>query len=412
MTNIGSVLVRGGTVCDPAAGHARQADVLIQDGIIQEVGPELPPPSGVRIVEAAGGYVIPGLIDAHVHVTAGTADLGSSSDASPFYVAAQTQAILGGMLRRGFTTVRDMGGADFGVAQAVADGLWEGPRVFFGGKALSPTGGHADLRGPGRSLLDQHVCCPTIGRVCDGVDAVRTGARDQFRTGADHIKVMLSGGVASPTDRIDSLQFSDDEVRAVVEEARNANRYVAGHAYTARAVNRGVRLGVRTIEHGNLIDDESVQLLVEHHAYLVPTLVTYQYLHSEGAEAGLPAASQAKVETVLHAGLSALERAHRGGVNIAFGTDLLGNMHHHQSDEFRIRAQVVPSMGVLRSATTTAAALLGKEGELGVVAPGATGDVVVVEANPLQDVAALADHHSAVRTVVQGGVVRHTRGEG
>ncbi len=265
MTNIGSVLVRGGTVCDPAAGHARQADVLIQDGIIQEVGPELPPPSGVRIVEAAGGYVIPGLIDAHVHVTAGTADLGSSSDASPFYVAAQTQAILGGMLRRGFTTVRDMGGADFGVAQAVADGLWEGPRVFFGGKALSPTGGHADLRGPGRSLLAQHGCGPTIGRVGDGVDAVRTGARDQFRTGADHIKVMLSGGVASPTDRIDSLQFSDDDVRAVVEEARNANRYVAGHAYTARAVNRGVRLGVRTIEHGNLIDDESVQLLVEHH---------------------------------------------------------------------------------------------------------------------------------------------------
>lgn len=400
-----TLLVRNGHVCDVETGEATVQDVLVSDGRIQEVGLGLSAPSSATEIDAGGQYLLPGLIDAHVHVSAGTADLGAQAEDSPFYVAAQTGRILQGMLGRGFTTVRDVGGADFGIAAAVAEGLWPGPKVHFGGKALSPTGGHADLRGSGRQVLDNHACCPNIGTVVDGVADVRRAARAQLRTGADHVKLMLSGGVASPTDRVDSLQFSAEEVRACVEEAENANRYVTGHAYTARAVNRGLTLGVRCIEHGNLIDASSVELFLEHDAFLVPTLVTYEYLHSEGAEAGLPPASQAKVADVLEAGLHALDLASKGGVKIALGTDLLGDMHRHQSDEFRIRGQVQTPAQVLRSATVVGAQLLGREGELGIVAPGATADLLLVDADPFADTAVLAHPERHLRMVLQDGRV-------
>lgn len=406
--NTGSLLLSGGSVCDTHTGSSHRADVFITDGTITEVGEHLDVPAGTRRLDVTGHFLVPGLIDTHVHVSAGTADLGSQAEDSPFYVAAQTSNILSGMLRRGFTTVRDVGGADFGIAAAVDEGLWEGPTVVFGGKALSPTGGHADMRGPGRHVGADHTCCPGIGQVCDGVAEVRRTARNQLRTGAGHVKVMLSGGVASPTDRIDSLQFSVEEVRAVVEEAENAGRYVTGHAYTAAAVNRGLQLGVRCIEHGNLIDESSVEMFNKTGAFLVPTLVTYQYLKSEGAAAGLPPASQEKVSTVLDAGLEALALASEGGVNIALGTDLLGDMHTHQSDEFRIRAQVQTSADVLRSATVMGAELLDRVGELGVIIPGAVGDVLVTDQDPLQDVTILADPDQHLLTVVKSGLVLET----
>lgn len=400
------LIITNATVCDVRAGTlVPDQSVVAVDGRIREIDGSARTPEGARTLDAKGMVVTPGLIDGHVHVTASTADLGAQAEHSPFYVAAHSARILRGMLHRGFTTVRDVGGADYGLAAAVDEGLVEGPRIAFGGKALSPTGGHADMRGPGRSVLDDNACCPGIGLVCDGVDAVRRGARNQLRTGAHHVKIMLSGGVASPTDRIDSLQFSDDEITAVVQETAAANRYVAGHAYTARAVNRGVRLGVRSIEHGNLIDDESVSLFVQHEAFLVPTLVTYEYLKREGPAAGLPPASQQKVEVVLEAGLAALERAWRGGVKIVFGTDLLGAMHPYQSEEFRIRGQVQPAKDVLGAATTVAADLLDMTDEIGVVQVGARADLLVVDGNPLEDIGVFAHPQRHLRAVVQGGRV-------
>lgn len=399
--------ITNATILNIAEGTAsRDQSILVEDGVITWVGSTADVPSdrtSGETIDAGGKYVMPGLIDGHVHVTAATADLGAMAEWSPTYVAAHTARNMKAMLHRGFTTVRDVAGADYGVAMAVEEGLFEGPRVIFGGKALSQSGGHGDMRSMGGSLIDPHQCCPSIGIVCDGVDAVRKAARDQLRTGAHHIKVMLSGGVASPTDRVDSTQFSESEILAIVEEAEGSNRYVCGHAYTARAVNRGLRLGVRCIEHGNLIDDESVSLFVEKGAYLVPTLITYERLKADGEAAGLPAASREKVDTVLYAGLEALDRANKGGVKIVFGSDLLGAMQVYQSQEFRIRAQVQTAQEVLRSATLTAAELIGFEGKLGVVAPGAFADLLIVNENPLDDVTVLADPEASIDAVIQGG---------
>ncbi|MEV0235335.1 amidohydrolase family protein [Nonomuraea sp. NPDC050786] len=398
------LLLRDALVLDVASGEYAEGDLRCEDGRVVEAGPRLSAPEGTRVIDVAGAHVVPGLIDAHVHVTASTANLGSLGTMSPSYVTAHSARIMSDMLDRGFTTVRDASGADFGLADAQAEGLIRGPRLLFCGKGLSQTGGHADFRGRGEHLRDDHPCCAGVGRVADGVDAVRAAARDELRKGAHHIKVMASGGVASPTDRIDSTQYSMDELRAAVEEAEAANRYVAAHAYTARAVNRALEAGVRSIEHGNLIDDTSVELFLRHDAFLVPTLVTYWALKQEGRDFGLPERSWRKVDEVLEAGLAALERAARGGVRLAYGTDLLGGMHRHQNHEFRLRREVQQPIDVLRAATVGAAELVGMAGELGTLAVGAHADLLVLDGDPLSDIDVLADP-AHVRHVVQGGIL-------
>ncbi|MFA4841773.1 MAG: amidohydrolase family protein, partial [Agrococcus sp.] len=304
---------------------------------------------------------------------------------------------------RGFTTVRDVAGADFGLHDAQREGLLRGPRLFFGGKALSQTGGHADPRERGESHAQGEYTCSHIGRIADGVDAVRHAARDELRKGAHHVKIMAGGGVASPTDRIDSTQYSLEEIAAVVEEAEAANRYVTAHAYTGRSINRALRAGVRGIEHGNLLDDESIELLLEHDAFLTMNLVTYRSLQQEGRDFGLSQENWEKVDAVLTGGMEALEKAHRGGVNLCYGSDLLGGMQRHQAQEFAVRADIVPTLDTIRSATTTAARLLQREGELGVIALGAHGDLVMLDRDPLEHVSAVADGSPAM--VVQGGAV-------
>jgi len=406
-----TVLFVNAAVLDTAAGVLVPGQrVLVRDGEIAAVGADVEAAdveaADAKTVDLGGKTLMPGLIDCHVHVNAHTADLSGLGDQSPAYVAVKAAIELREMLHRGFTTVRDPGGADFGIHDAVAEGLIDGPRIFFGGKALSQTGGHVDMRPRGRSVSDDHQCCPGLGLVCDGVDGVRKAAREQLRTGAHHVKIMLSGGVASPTDRIDSTQFSLDEIRAIVEEAQAANRYVAGHAYTARAINRGLEAGVRSIEHGNLLDESSVELFLEYDAFLVPTLVTYRRMSIEGAEYGLSQANLAKNELVLDAGLRALELAHNAGVNLCYGSDLLGGMRRRQLDEFTIRGAVVPAADVIRSATVTAARLLGEEDLIGRIVPGARADLLVVDGDPLADLAVLTDPEAHLKLVMQGGNVK------
>ncbi|WP_018760906.1 MULTISPECIES: metal-dependent hydrolase family protein [Micrococcaceae] len=399
------LVIRNAHVLDIHAGTFSLADVVTSDGKIRSVGPGAEAPDNARVIDGTGKYVIPGLIDAHVHVVASSADFRSLTWTPASYVYAQTARIMQGMLSRGFTTVRDLSGADFGLAKAQAEGLLEGPKLHFCGRALSQTGGHGDMRLPGEDHEPNGRGCCGIGRVADGVDAVRAAARDELRKGAHHIKIMASGGVSSPTDRIDSTQYSLEEMRAAVEEAEAANRYVAAHAYTARAINRALESGVRSIEHGNLLDDESLRLFLERDAFLVPTLVTYWALKEEGKEFGLTEEMWAKVDSVLSSGLEAIARAHEAGVKMVYGSDLLGGMHRHQNEQFRLLGKVQPAIDAIRSATTTAAELLGRPGELGVIAPGADADVLVLSADPVEDIAVLADIADHLEYVVQDGTV-------
>ncbi|MGW9414654.1 amidohydrolase family protein [Arthrobacter cupressi] len=400
-----ALVIRNASVLDVHAGTYSIADVVSVDGKIRTVAPAAKVPAGTRTIDGTGKFVIPGLIDAHVHVVASSADFRSLTWTPASYVYAQTARIMGEMLRRGFTTVRDLSGADFGLALAQSEGLLEGPKLHFCGKALSQTGGHGDMRLPGEDHDPNGRGCCGIGRVADGVDAVRAAARDELRKGAHHIKIMASGGVSSPTDRIDSTQYSMEEMRAAVEEAEAANRYVAAHAYTARAINRALEAGVRSIEHGNLLDDESLRLFLEKEAFLVPTLVTYWALKEEGKEFGLTEEMWAKVDSVLSSGLEAIARAHEAGVKLVFGSDLLGGMHRHQNEQFRLLGKVQPAIDAIRSATTTAALLLGREGELGVVAPGADADLLVLDADPVADIAVLADISEHLEYLIQDGAV-------
>lgn len=396
-------ILTGARFLDVEAGIWRTGDIRVAGGTIAEIsepGSRSTPNTADR-VDLTGKYVLPGLIDCHVHVMAVTANLSQLMDSPSSYVVLGAARLMGDMLDRGFTTVRDMAGADFGLHQAQREGLVRAPKVFFGGKALSQTGGHGDDRAPGRTVSPDHLCCPTLGRVADGVDEVRHAARDELRKGAHHLKIMVSGGVASPTDRIDSTQYSLDEIRAVVEEAAAAGRYVAAHAYTPQAIRRAVESGVRTIEHANLIDQATVDLVKQHDAFVTMNLVTYRALSEEGAEQGLPAASVAKVDAVLEGGIRALQLLHTTGVNPAYGSDLLGGMQRHQAREFAIRAEYQPSIDVIRAATTVAAAVLQREDELGQIIPGAAADLLVLDEDPVQDISVLAD--SRIAAVLQDG---------
>lgn len=398
-------LFKNAAVLDPRRGALVEDQAVLVDGDrILEVGDATQiTASDARTIDLGGRTLMPGLIDCHVHVTAATADLASQSEWSPMYLAARAAGILSGMLQRGFTTVRDAGGADFGLALAVEEGLLDGPRLIFGGRALSQTGGHADGRSRGRTALEPGYSYTSLGAVCDGVDQVRKAAREEIKRGAAHIKLMLSGGVASPTDRVDSTQFSRDEIRAVVDEAEAANIYVLGHAYTSRAINRGLECGVRSIEHGNLMDASSPPLFLQHEAFYVPTLVTYSALAEHGREGGLPEASYRKVFDVLDSGLRALEMAHRAGVSIAYGSDLLGAMHGMQSREFVLRTQVQTPSDIVRSATLVGAQLLRMDAQVGTIAPGAYADLLVLDGNPLEDVGLLATPEESLLLIMKAG---------
>jgi imidazolonepropionase-like amidohydrolase len=380
--------------------------VLVEDDRIAEVGAASEVRGGAdRMIDVHGRVLMPGLIDCHVHVTAATANFAEIEEWSPLYLAARARVILGDMLRRGFTTVRDAAGADFGLARAVEERLFDGPRLIFGGRGLSQTGGHGDSRSSGRTAQEAGYSYTNGNVVCDGVTEVRRTVREEIKRGAQHIKLMLSGGVASPTDRVDSTQFSLDEIRAAVEEAEAANLYVLGHAYTSRAINRGLECGVRSIEHGNLMDASSPPLFLAHGAFYVPTLVTYSALAEHGRESGLPEVSHRKIFDVLDAGLRALEMADRAGVQIAYGTDLLGAMHEFQNREFKIRSEVQSPTSIVRAATTIAARLLRMEGQVGLVAPGAYADLLIVDANPLEDIGVLADPDTHVQLIMKAGEI-------
>ncbi len=400
------ILIKAARIIDGSTDRAQDAvDIRLADGLVQELGPTLAPGAETMVIDAADHVVMPGLVDAHVHVNALEVNLKVNGQLPDPIVTIGAMNMMHRMLMRGFTTVRDLGGATGAFRQAMDAAPIPLPRLNICGKALSQTGGHTDQRGPlDRSPTDGYQDrLGTMGVICDGVGEVRQAAREQFRTGADFLKIMANGGVSSPSDPIHFLGFSREELLAMVEEANNVGSYAAAHLYTDDAIRRAVECGVRSLEHCNLITAETARLAAAAGCIACPTLITYEKLMSEGPSLGLPQASIAKVDDVRLKGLESLSIMQEAGLPMAYGSDLLGGMQPHQSGEFEIRAQVLPIPTVISSATHVAAQLLNMEGAIGTLAPGAFADVLLVRRDPLDDVSILSGQGEGLAAIVKAG---------
>jgi imidazolonepropionase-like amidohydrolase len=397
-----SILLRNARLFDGETDHLiDNVSVLVEGERIREVSERAIASASAQVIDLGGRTLMPGLIDAHFHAYATELDLGKAEQTPRSLHALEAHVLLENALQRGFTTVRDAAGADYGLARATERGLIKGPRIFYAGRAITQTGGHGDSRSPS---AEPCACASnTMSHVADGPDEVRKAAREELRKGANQIKIFVSGGISSPSDPVWMPQFTDEEIRAAVAEAASRRTYVMAHAYTAESIARSVKCGVRSIEHGNLIDRAAAEVVKKHEAFVVPTLVTYDAFHKFGAEGGAPDYLLKKLEDVRTAGLTALLILQEVGVQIGFGTDLLGELHVHQSEEFIIRSLVMKPVDILRSATSVNARLLNRAGELGVVKAGALADLIVADGDPLKGLSVLTHQGAHLPLIMKGG---------
>ena len=372
------------------------SNITFTDGTVSAIGNQ----EEGELLDAGGKVVIPGLIDAHFHAYAISLD-GFRIERGPLsYSALAGAKRLGEALSRGFTTVRDVAGGDIGLANAIKEGLLPSPRYFYTGPALSQTGGHGDPR-----EADIDVCF-SHGHMCevlDGPEPLRIAVRERLRTGAHAIKIMTSGGVISLTDPLVIPQYSDEEISVVVAEATRRGSYVAAHAYSPEAIMHSVRNGVRSIEHGNLLDEPTAAFMAKNNTFLVPTLAAYAAMDRRGDEVGLAEVSKAKNIEVLNAGREAIKIALRAGIKVGFGSDLMGDLADEQLNGLALQIEASGVFETLRSATSVNAELL-QEPTLGKLAVGMVGDALILDGNPFEDASVIFDG-SRPRTVIQGGTV-------
>jgi imidazolonepropionase-like amidohydrolase len=409
----GRYLFRNFALLDPRFDEARHGyELFVERGKFREVSDKPIRCGGtVSVVDCGGRTLMPGLIDCHVHVYFSEVNLTLLEHVPISLLTARASQALRAMLDRGFTTVRDTGGADWGIKVALERGHLCGPRLFISGRAIGPTGGHSDMRR--RTDADYRChCCDGLRftlAIADGVDGVRKVVREELRQGADAIKLMVSGGVASQYDPLDSKQFSSDEIAVAVEEALAFKRYVLAHAYTVEAIERAIALGVRTIEHGNFIDAPTATKLAEREGFLVANLVTYTVMKERGAAFGLDADKLAKNALVLEAGLNSLEICRTAGVRVGYGSDLLGPFQNEQSREFLLRREVMSPIEIIRSATIVGAEIVRMSGRLGILEPGAIADLIVVDGDPLADLGLFQDQGRHLSAIMKDGVFHKNR---
>ena len=382
-------------------------NVLIEENKISELSDKEIKSSTAMKIDAKGKTLMPGLIDAHVHITATSLDLGSISKYPHSLNVLKSAKLAESMLMRGFTSVRDCTGADWGFHEAIEKDLIKGPRLFFVGKALGPTGGHGDRRP--KTYEGDHCTCyqGTIKEtwIVDGVAEVQKAARRELRKGAHAIKIFASGGVASPDDPIFGLQFSEDEICAVVNEANSWKKYVLAHAYTSEAITRAIDCGVRTIEHGNLMDRKTAKYMNDKNAYLVPNLITYEAMDLEGEKYGLPKISLEKNKFVKDEGKIALDFAYSEGVKIGYGTDLLGELQVYQGKEFLMRQNIMPKKDILKSATLINAEIVNQKDKIGVIKEGSFADILLVDGNPLEDFSVFQEQGKYISLIMKNGKI-------
>ncbi|KAK0945339.1 hypothetical protein LTR29_003187 [Friedmanniomyces endolithicus] len=367
----------------------------------------------ITIINLQGKFLCPGLIDCHVHLATppGEDGLKDTMNQDPTTSLLRQPYLAHQMLKRGFTSVRDCGGAGLALKEAFAEGLYPAPRLFISGHGISQTGGHGDIR----SAKDaEFACCggntQGLGRIADGVDQCLHAAREELRQGADFIKIMVSGGVVSPTDRLTSLQYSPDEIAAFTRVANDAGTYVTAHAYTPAAIRNAIENGVSGIEHGNLIDEPTAKLMAEKGVFLTPTLITYKTMASKEFGPFLPPSIAEKNMQVLMAGLKSVQIADQAGVTMCYGTDLLGPLQVKQTGEFALRKEAgLSALKILQSATVNAALRLRQEDKLGRLKEGYAADMVVLNANPLEDIEVLDRPQKHLLAVIKEGRVLESR---
>jgi imidazolonepropionase-like amidohydrolase len=382
--------------------------VVIAEGRIKKVvGGTLErlPDDAIRI-DCQNHTLLPGLIDAHVHM--GSVDPTFTEQQRKYftsYLNIKSINIIKETLDQGFTTVRDVGGADPGFRQAIAEGLIPGPRLFVCGRMLSQTGGHADGRLPTETYQPIEHTAGTMSGVYDGVDAVRRASREQLRQGVDHLKVMAGGGAMSPADEIDTAQYSIDELKAIVFEAENGGKYVAAHCYSDRSIKNCIQAGVRTIEHGNLMTESSADAIREAGAYLVPTMITYEMISKLGASFGVPENNIRKINQAREKAAASLEIAFKAGVKIGSGSDLLGPMQIYKGGELELQAKVMGPMGAILAATKTNSEIIRQQDNLGTIEPGKLADLILVKGDPLKDISLFKEYESNILLIIQAGKI-------
>lgn len=399
------LLIRCGRVFDGRQLRPEaDLEVLLRDGRIESITPAgTSRAADATVLDASGLTLLPGLIDAHYHAVSASLDVAAIDRMHPSHRALGAREQLEAALRRGFTTVRDAGGADVGLARATNEGLIDGPRLFVAGKALSQTGGHGDMR-PGETVsMCGCAYSGALSEVVDGADRMRGAVRELLRQGVHHIKLFVSGGVLSPTDPIWMDQFTGEEIRAAVAEAATRRTYVMAHAHTANAAIRCARNGVRSIEHGTLMDRRSADEVARAGSFVVPTLAVVEAIRE--APLGLPPGAIEKLSQVGDSAAAAIEHCRAAGVKLGFGTDLFGPLRDQQCREFAARGRLQSALEVMQSATSVNAELMGREGEIGTIAAGALADLIAVRGDPLADIGVLANPEQNLALVVRGGRV-------
>ncbi|RLQ94106.1 metal-dependent hydrolase family protein [Falsibacillus albus] len=407
-------LIKNGTLIDGNGGEPiRNAAVLLKDGLIESAGTEAEvkvPQGQVEVVDAEEGYILPGFIDTHVHLMF---EIGKVEEklttpfSFQFYKAIQHMKRT---LDAGITTVRDAGGADAGVKKAVEDGVISGPRMQISITPLTITGGHGDQWM--RSGLDAtlHGYPGSPDGLCDGVEEVRKKVREVLRAGADIIKVHATGGVLSPTDHPEFTQFSREELEVIVQEAKyRRGLKVMAHAQGSEGIKNAVRAGIHSIEHGIFLDDETVELMLKHGTYLVPTLLApVSVLESAEKDGSMPSYGVQKSREVIEIHKESIRQAYHAGVKIAMGTDAGVMAHGTNLRELGLMCEIgMTPMEAIVASTKTAAECLGWGDRLGTVEAGKYADIVVAKTNPLTDIQSLENNDHIVAVFKDGEIVKN-----
>jgi len=408
------ILLENARIFDGVSDECAEGmSVLIENGLIREVSDRPIKAGDAQRIDVAGKTLMPGLIDLHIHAYFCDLNAKVVDGRDAPYRTAHAVKKLGHALDCGFTTVRDIGGGDYPLASALADGLIRGPRFFYAGKVLSMTGGHVDYRTPTEMHHTHGYCsCGSMnwgGVVVDGVDECIKAAREELRRGAHCIKITASGGVMSPSDPMWMNQFREDEIRAIVGEAAERRTYVSAHCHPVSAIRRSIEFGVRCIEHGTLIDADTARFVAECGSYVVPTMSVIFVTMEIGAKLGMTPDSMTKLKVAADAAIEGLQHMRDAGVKMGFGTDLLGATYDQQCREFEFRSEVFTPLEMLRQATSMGAEILMQEGMLGCVSPGAYADLIVVDGDPLKDIGLLAADGRKLDLIMRAGEIVKNR---